>query len=513
MTQPQSSHRLFARDRLALWFGLLTFTLHIAFSGQYDVFRDELYFIVCGQHPDFGYVDQPPLIPILAAALWKMGHTVWLLRLPGALSQAVLVWLSVRFVRLIGGARLSAVIAAAAVMLSPLLMGASTVLHPGVFDPLIWTAIVYGIVRAIRQDKPDLLMVCGLLAGIDLEAKYSLLFWLFSLVIGLLAIEQRQILIKRGVLIGVALCALIAVPSVLWQASHGFPFLELGAAAKGKNADSDLLSFILNQFLITNPILSLVWLTGLASPFVDRRLKALRFVSIAYVIMFILVILTHGKDYYLTGCYPALFVLGAVWIGSWADTTRTVRYVSLGGLAVATAISLILAPLAVPVLSPEHLVAYMNWLPVKPQQQEKTFKGTAMPQLFADQLGWRDFTHQVLEAWLRIPKDDRIHTGIKVDNYGEAAALDVYGEALGLPPAFSGHNQYYLWSLRGQHPDNLLVVQDHPERLKPYCESMDILGTTHSRFAMHYENGKVIALCKGVHPRIETMWSTLKTYQ
>ena len=142
---------------------------------------------------------------------------------------------------------------------------------------------------------------------------------------------------------------------------------------------------------------------------------------------------------------------------------------------------------------------------------ERSFKGTLLPQLFADQLGWRDFTRQVEAAWRRIPAGDRAATSIKVDNYGEAAALDLYGSDL--PPALSGHNQYFLWGLRGQNPRDVLVVQDDLAALEPYCRQVVLLGTTRSPYAMAYENGKVIALCRSVTPPLSALWPEIRNYR
>jgi hypothetical protein len=97
-----------------------------------------------------------------------------------------------------------------------------------------------------------------------------------------------------------------------------------------------------------------------------------------------------------------------------------------------------------------------------------------------------------------------------VDNYGEAAALDIYGAPYALPPALSGHNQYYLWGERGQDPENLIRVQSHPERLRPYCREMTVFRTTQSPYARDFENGKTIAFCRGLHPHLATIWPRLK---
>jgi hypothetical protein len=152
----------------------------------------------------------------------------------------------------------------------------------------------------------------------------------------------------------------------------------------------------------------------------------------------------------------------------------------------------------------------MQRLGIAPQQQERSFKGTTLPQVMADQLGWHDFVGQVEAAWNRIPASERAATTIKVENYGEAAALDLYGN--GLPPVVSGHNQYFLWGLRGQHPTNVLSVQENLEDMRPYCQDVTLLGKTWSRYAMSFENNKIIALCRGVKPPLGELWPQLKLY-
>lgn len=499
------------KDTLALICGLLAFGLHAMFAGRYDLFRDELYFIVCGRHPAFGYADQPPVVPLLAAGLYALGHSVWWVRLPGSLAAGALGWLAVRMARLLGGGAAAGVGAALCVTIAPMLMGIVATLTTTFLDPLAWTAIAGCFGYTIKTGDRRALLFCGLIAGVDLETKYSLVFWCVSLAGGLALTPERKVLVRKELWFGIALAAIIALPSLAWQALHGFPFLELAAAAREKNADTPPLAFVLNQVLVMNPILAPVWLVGLAAPFVTERLRSVRFLSIGFIICAALVILTHGKDYYLAAGYPVMFVVGAVAITDWVRAASG-RVALVGWAVVALAFSVLTSPLALPVLTPPALKTYMKSLPVKPQQQEKGFKGTLLPQLFADQLGWHDFTAEVGAAWDKIPPAERARTAIKVDNYGEAAALDVYGRPYGLPPALSGHNQYYLWGLRGQHPLNLLVVQNHPERLAPYCEQATVLATTASPDAMAYENGKVIAYCRGLKVDMRSIWPDLKNY-
>ena len=149
---------------------------------------------------------------------------------------------------------------------------------------------------------------------------------------------------------------------------------------------------------------------------------------------------------------------------------------------------------------PGEIAPYIAALHLPSQHREVGDAGTAVPQIFADQLGWRDFVREVGAAWETIPPGQRAHTAIVVDNYGEAAALDVEGSAYGFPPALSPHNQYGLWGLRGQHPTDVLRVQYHPERLRGHCATLRVIGRTFSEYAMTFENGKAIAYCTEVHP-------------
>ena len=495
--------------RFGLVVALITFACHVALAGRYDLFRDELYFIVCGQHPSFGYVDQPPAVPLLAAALYRLGLGAWGLRLPVALAAGALVWLAARFVRLLGGGELAVGAAALACAIAPMLMGLTATLNTSAFEPLAWTGVAYLMLKAVRHSDDRALLLAGVVAGLSLQVKYSMAFWMIGLSVGLLLSPERRLFLRPAFWLGAGLAALIAAPSFLWQLSHGFPFLELGAAAKGKNADVPLLPFLGNQLFVMNPVLAPLWVTGLLAPFVVTRLRDARFVVIAAAVVFVIVRLGHGKDYYLAPLYPTLFVIGAVAIAPLVRGACGIVVTGIGSAA-AFAFSAVAAPMALPILPPATLAAYMTRLGVAPQQQERSFAGTVLPQAFADQLGWHDFNRQIETAWNKIDPADRAATGILLDNYGEAAALDLYGDRL--PPALSGHNQYSLWGLRGQHPLDLLVIRRDSAELRRHCRQVVPLGITSSPYAVAHENGKMIVLCRGVHPSLATLWPELQHY-
>jgi hypothetical protein len=494
------------RDRVATILTAATAAFHLAFANRYDVFRDELYFIVCGRHPAFGYADQPPLVPLLAAAFYGISAQAWVLRLPAVFAAAALVWLTIAFARLLGGSNGAAWIAGLAAATAPIFIGITATLNTGTFEPLLWTLVAYLLTRCVALDDRRALLWAGLAAGIALEMKYALPLWLGALALGLLCFPERRILARRELWLGVAIATIIALPSLIWQSLNGWPFIELVHNAGHKDAAVAPFAFAVQQIFALNPLLAPVWICGAIAPFTMRALRNVRFLPIAFLITAIAIVAGHGKDYYLAPAYPSLFAVGAV---AWERIVRSAA-ARAAYLALATAFSVVIAPLTIPILAPASLIAYVRALHLAPQQQESADQGDLIPSWMADMLGWHDFVREVGTAYASLSPAERAATAVLVTNYGDAAALDIYGGEYGLPPALSGHNQYYYWGLRGQNPQNVLDVDRDTSGLAAHCAQVKTLGTTASRYARSFENGQTISLCHGVHPSLEKLWPATK---
>src|SRR5580692_11833365 len=95
-----------ARRAPVRWIGLIAaaaFALEMAFSARYGYVRDELYFLEAGRHLAFGYVDQPPLTPLLARlSAVVSGDSLVALRLIPALVMAAMVALTATMSRMLG---------------------------------------------------------------------------------------------------------------------------------------------------------------------------------------------------------------------------------------------------------------------------------------------------------------------------------------------------------------------------------------------------------------------------
>ncbi len=282
-------------------------------------------------------------------------------------------------------------------------------------------------------------------AGFSLNTKYVIAFYLAALAAGLLATPLRKSLRRPSVYLGALLAAALVLPNVLWQHAHGWPFLELGRAeAGGKNVEMSLPAYFLQQIVLTGPWAAIVWLCGLWAGLVRPRLAVARAFPIARLVLLVIFDASHGKAYYAAAIYPTLLALGAARIAEWIGHSIA-RRVALAGVIVPGVLA---APYALPILSVDAFVRYQRAIGFEPSVGEHQQLG-ALPQYYADMFGWREMAEKVAEVYRSLPPEDRARAVFFGNNYGEAAAIDVFGRRLGLPPAISGHNNYYLWGPRG----------------------------------------------------------------
>jgi hypothetical protein len=479
--------------------------VHFAVAGQYDIFRNELYFIVCGRHPAFGYVDQPPLVPLIAAATQWGGIHPWLLRLPAVLCAIFIVPLTVLFAQLLGSNTRGAWLAAIAAGTATLMIAMTATLGTSTFEALDFTAIALLVTLAYLRDLPRALWWAGAVAGFAFESRYGVLFWGVALLIGIAAFGPRAVLRSRDFWIGAGIAALIALPNAIWQAAHGFPFLELVRNDNAGNFTGSPLSFTVQQILANNMLLAPLWITGVVAPFVSKRLAPFRFLSATFVITAAFIIITHGKMYYMAGTYATMFALGA------AACTRLWRWFVALWAALAVLNGATSLPLVLPVISPAALQRMMDNMSYRPKPVEAAGIGAPLMQMLSDEFGWRDLASTVQAVYESLPADQRAKAAIFASNYGEAAAIDVYGH--GLPPALSGNNNYYLWGPRGYDGSLVIGVNEGVAEWTPICDYVQqVARFGNSPYAMPYEVNRPIVLCRNMHPPLPQIWPRFKHY-
>ncbi len=431
-------------DHPAAILGLATLALHLWVNGSYGYFRDELYFIVCGRNLAWGYVDQPPLIPLIAWASDAVFHSLRGLRLVPALAAGATVALTVAAARMLGGGRYAGWVAGLAVLAGGVLQLDGVLLTTGALEPLTWLACALAIVRAEREREPRWWWAVGVIAGVAFLAKYMVAVYLGCLALGLLATPQRRLLANWRPWAAALLTVAIATPDLVWQAANGWPFLTQSAElAAHKNIPLSPGAFLLQEMLTLGPPTAPVWLVGLAAFAFWRRLADLRWVAIGWALLIAATVAAHGKPYYPGGAYPLLMAGGAVALEAWLS--HWLRAAFAVALAAGAAVT---APLVTPMLPVESFIVYQRWLGLQPSTGERVRLGV-LPQYFADMFGWPELAEVVGKAYAALPVEDQRRAVFFGRNYGEAAAIDVFGAPWSLPPAISAHESYFLWGPRG----------------------------------------------------------------
>ncbi len=495
-----------------------TFALHMVFNARYGYFRDEFDYIICGNHPAWGYVDQPPLLPILSRIFRVIfGDSLRSIRLLPALSAAGLILLTGQITRELGGRRFAVALSALTILTAPIyLSGGSLLTSNCCLEVLLWMGCVYFAILAAKHDQPSYWLWFGVVAGIGLQEKYSISVLGFAIVVGLLLTGQRRFLWSKWMWLGGAAAFLIFLPNLLWNVAYHWPFVELMRNIKAEGRDVVLSpgQYFSQQILLLNPASAVIWITGVIALLAARRFQPYRFLGCAYLIGFAVFVILKGKNYYLAPIYPVYLAAGCVAIDDAIDRLRQGwRWLKPAMVALLLAGGAVLAPLATPVLTIDQLIPYMNWLPIKAPRSEHSHMRAVLPQHYADQFGWNEILEETLVAWNRIPSAGRKDCGIFAQDYGQAGAIDFLGPKYGLPQSLSGHQSWWLWGPRGYSGNCLIVLDDNRERLEELFERVDFVGTSRDNpYALEKEIP--VFICRGAKfGTLAQVWPKLKKWR
>jgi hypothetical protein len=484
---------------------------HLLTAGRYGIFRDELYYLACSEHLDWGYVDQPPLIALLVwIARRALGESLLGLRFLPALAGAALVVLTGKLTEELGGRRFAQALAALSVAVVPVYFILHHWMTMNAFEPLIWMGGAWCIVRAVNSGQKLYWLGFGVLIGIGMQNKYSVAFFACAVFIGLLATKERQALKSRWFWIGAAAAVLIFLPNLIWLVQHDFPFLELmnNVRSSGRDVVRSPLAFIADQVWILNPVLLPLWVTGLAWLFFGRRGHRYRVLGWTYGVMLLIFIVLGGKNYYLAPAYPMLLSAGAVAF----ETGRLPhwRWSRFAYVTLIVVVTIVLAPMSAPILSPDAFIEYQRTLGLEPIRAENQDTGP-LPQYFADEFGWEEMTREVARIYNLLPAEERARTAIFANNYGEAAAIDFFGPRYGLPKAIGNHQNYWLWGPAEFAGDTVIVLGSDGRGDREVFESVEVVGRTQHPYCRLDERYDIF-LGRRLKRDLEALWPQLKKW-
>lgn len=466
-----------------LWVAVLAgvkVALPLPVLDRYGWHGDELYFIAASRHLDWGFVDFPPLVPLLAAADQALAPgSLVALRLLPLLVGALLVVLTALIARELGATPRAQVFASLGLVLSPVFTGSNALFHTATFDQLAWAAALLVFTRLLRTGETRLWPLLGLVVGVGLETKHTMAALAVAVFLGVLVTNRRSMLGTPWPWLGVAVALGVFLPNLAWQATHDWISVQYVLSHRG-HTDGPFAYWWQQILVFFNPLFVVPAVLGMVRLHRDDRFRPLVYTSTAVLLIFFVM---GGKSYYAGPVYPVLYAAGAIWL----DGALTSRVRIAAFMAPAVAAGLVLA-LAV--------------LPVAPQPSG----------IFTDEVGWPELASHVAEVYAALPAGQREGAVILAHYYSEAAAIDFYGPALGLPNAVSPHLSYWYWAPSQMNPSTVVLIDfttDDAKRLFDDCRQVGTVtnsGDVHSNFY-----GAPILVCSGPREPLWQAWPSLQT--
>ncbi|MEV1333804.1 glycosyltransferase family 39 protein [Micromonospora costi] len=474
--------------------GAVTVVL-LLLSTRYGYHRDELYFLLCGRHLDWGYVDQGPLVPALA----RLADTVapgslLALRTPSALIAGGCVLLVAAIAREFGAGRGAQTFAAFLAGTSGLVLATGHLLSTTTVDMLVWLVASLYAARLLRTGDSRWALGIGLAVGLGMLNKLLPALLAVGLLAGVAIAGPRRLLRDRWLYAAAGLALLLAAPTLIWQAAHGFPQLSVAASiADGDSSYSGRLDALTLQFVIISPYAVPIWIAGLVALLRRPAWRAYRAVGLAWLVVFGVVLIAGGKGYYDA---PLLLVLAA------AGAVLTVAWVSRGATALRRGLLVVGALLFV---APNGVLL----LPTLPADRLPGFVVDVNYDA-GETIGWPAFVDSLAAVHRALPAEQRDRAVILTGNYGEAGAVARYGPARGLPAAYSGHNSMADFGRPPADADVAVAVGwDRPDQLREWFTDVTLAGRVDQRVDVdNDENGGPIWVCTGLRRPWADIWET-----
>ncbi|QUQ64662.1 glycosyltransferase family 39 protein [Kutzneria sp. CA-103260] len=464
--------------------------LLVALAARYGYYRDELYFRMLSDHPAWGYVDQPPLTPLLAGlGTHLFGDTAVGIRVPAALCAAAAVVLTAMIAAELGGSRRAQVVSALAAATSCYVLLVGHTLLTSSIDLVAWLAVALFVLRALVRGTGKWWLFAGVAVGISFYNKYLVVLLCLGLLAGLATVGPRRALVNRWLLGGVAIALVIGAPNLLYQAVHDWPQLKMASALSADgNGDRNRLFLLPGQLILVGLPLAPVWLAGLVGLFRRPEWRSARAVAVAYPVALVAIWVTGGRLDYAAPLVLVLLAAGCVHLDSWAF--RRPRLITSALIVNATTSAL----LALPVL-PESVLAQT---PIPMANVEAR-----------DSTGWPELTRQVGAVVANLPSEQRNSAVLLAKDYGEAGALDRWRDDYHLPPVFSGHNELSTW-MPPATATTVVSVGVPSDQLAPAFAQCSTIGTVQlGPDSVNQAQQEPIVVCTGRQSSWAQLWPRL----
>ncbi len=487
---------------------ILNILVHLLFSDTLGYHRDELLYFSLGLHPDFGYATVPPIIGWLAALMqFLFGYSVFAVKLFPALLSGVLVWVSALIAKELGGKSYAQLLTAIGIIVMPVSLRAFHLFQPVPIDLVLWTLIFYYVLRYINTRQDTYLIILGGLSGLAMLNKYLIALLVFALLVSIILTKHRIVFSKGAFYKGLALGLLIFLPNLIWQLAKGLPVInhmrELEAT---QLVNVDRFVFLIDQLTMTFAASTLM-VIGLLYFASKKEYRIFAYVTLVVVTTLLVL---RGKSYYTIGVIPLLVAGGAVAFEEYISK-RWLRWVFPILLVL---ITLPIVPFGIPIYGQDGMIEYFKNL----EENHGLLLGRrfedgsihSLPQDYADQLGWEELANIVHIAYRQIPEKDK--SAIYCENYGQAAAVAVIGNAYRLPQPLSFNESFSYWVPKTFDPDIVYFIYVNDELGEDVAElfqEIKVVGQVSNIHAREY--GTTVYLCSNPKSSFNTFWKNVLT--
>lgn len=444
---------------LLIGFVLLKFLLQYwLISPEYELHRDEYLHLDHANHLAWGYLSVPPLTAWVSYMIAILGNGEFWVRFFPALFGAltiVVVWKAIEELR----GNLFALVLGATGVLFSVLLRLNILYQPNSLDVLCWTTCYLILIKYINTENRKWLFIAGAVLAIGFLNKYSILFLLVGIFPALLITKQRVLFTKKELYLAVLLGLLLVMPNLLWQYQNGFPvFWHFRELADTQLVHVDRFAFMRSQLLFFGGSLFVI-VSALYAFWFYEPFQKYRFFFWAFVFTLLFFIWVKAKDYYAIALYPIYIAFGAVFLANLFKAGWK-RYLQPIAVAIPVLFFIPAYNWVFPNKSPKYIVNHGERYKELGMLRWEDGKDHALPQDFADMLGWKELARKVDQVYATIPHPDR--TLVLCDNYGQAGAINYY-TSKGIR-AVSFNADYINWFDFDRPYTNLIRVKSYGER-------------------------------------------------
>ena len=480
-------------------------------SGRaYGYLSDELYFLDAAEHLALGYLDFPPAIAWLTAALTGLpGNDLLVLRGFACLSGIGVTWLAIDCTRLLGGRFTAQATVALVVVFAPAFLAVQSILTMNVLDQLEWASGFWLLIRYLQTRQPLYMLLLGAVFGTALMTKLAIPAWFIGLVVAVL-IYARWTLGRFEVWTGILIMIGLVSPYLYWQVANDWPLLLFIGAYNAQAVEAMVIDQPIFGLIATmNPPFMLVWLPGLIFGLIARD-PIIRLLGTAAVVCLALFLLAGVKFYFATPLFILFTAFGALLWERWLYGRRRLRARFLMSMGISGRLCM---PNAAPVLPPEVLQQAANFI----RDGEQGYEGDSPAPLgryfphFAEMHGWPELVAAVSRQYEALDARDQSSITLVAAYYGQAGALNQLDRQNRLPQAYSGHMNYHYWS-GGVGFEDLLAVGFDLETLQKLFYEVEILERFDCERCMKRENGLLIARARSPRMNSEAIRNEIKRF-